>query len=175
MPGNVEGQRGARAVKASIPDVEITDQDGSRLHFYSDLIKGRTVAINFIFTTCTYVCPMQGENFSKLQRALGEKIGKDVFLISVSVDPANDTPQRLKAWGKKFDARPGWTLVTGEKSEIDTLLQALTGGPAIKGEHSPIVLVGNFDRGVWFRAYGLAESQRYLDLFDKALSKQYGK
>ncbi|HLL75605.1 MAG TPA: SCO family protein, partial [Pyrinomonadaceae bacterium] len=94
-----------------IPDVPVLDQDGRELNFYSDLVRGKTVAVNFIFTTCTTICPPLGATFARVQRDLGERAGRDVHLISVSVDPANDTPERLKAWGAKFKAAPGWTFV----------------------------------------------------------------
>src|SRR4026208_2489855 len=85
--------------KMVIPDVAVVDQDGNKLHFYTDLIKGKTVAINFIFTNCTTICPPLAATFARLQKELGEKAGKDVHLISISVDPLTDTPERLKAWG----------------------------------------------------------------------------
>ena len=103
----------------SIPDVELLDQDGRKIHFYSDLVKGKTVAINFIFTTCTTICPPMGATFASVQKELGDR---DVQFISISVDPVTDTPERLKAWRAKFKAGPRWTLVTGEKEKIDELL-----------------------------------------------------
>jgi hypothetical protein len=99
--------------KMTIPDVELLDQDGNKVRFYTDLVKGRTVAINFIFTTCTTICPPLGATFARVQKELGERAGRDVQLISVSVDPATDTPERMKAWGAKFHAAAGWTFVTG--------------------------------------------------------------
>jgi cytochrome oxidase Cu insertion factor (SCO1/SenC/PrrC family) len=162
----VEGRReGGVAARPRIPDVEVLDQNGRKLRFYSDLIKGKTVAVNFIFTTCTYVCPMQGGSFSKLQLALGDRLGKDVHLISVSTDPSKDTPERLKAWGARYGVRPGWTLVTGGKPEIDQLLRELTGEPAGTGKHAPAALIGDFDKGQWSGIYGLAEPERYLATF----------
>src|SRR6185503_7972296 len=110
------------ARKMVIPEVDVLDQNGSALHFYSDLIKGKTVAINFIFTNCTTICPPLGATFARVQKDLGNK---DVQFISVSVDPLTDTPERLKAWGAKFKAGAGWTFVTGNKPEIDQLLRAL--------------------------------------------------
>src|SRR4030095_10984245 len=100
-------------INMSIPDVNVLDQDGNALHFYSDLIKDKTVAINFIFTNCTTICPPLAATFARLQKEMGDKVGKDVHLISISVDPLTDTPERLKAWGAKFKAGPGWTFVTG--------------------------------------------------------------
>lgn len=155
----------------AIPDVAALDQNGKPLRFYSDLIKGKAVMLNFVFTSCTYVCPMQGANFSKLQAALGDRLGKDVSLISVSIDPLTDTPQRLKSWGARFGARPGWTLVTGSKAEMDRLLRALTGDPSGVSEHSAVVLIGNYDRGVWVRADGLDDPARLIQTLDNALHK----
>jgi protein SCO1 len=86
---------------------------------------------------------------------LGERLGKDVHLISISTDPETDTPAQLRAWGAKFGARPGWTLVTGEKAQIDEVVLALIGDIVRKGAHSPIVLIGSDVRGEWVQEYGL--------------------
>ena len=153
--------------KRSIPDAEVVNQDGKRIRFYSDLVKDKVVIVSFVFTTCALICPMQGESLSKLQAELGERLGSEVHLISVSTDPEGDTPERLKTWGLKFGARPGWTLVTGKKSEIDKVAVALTGAPAVKGEHSPAVFVGSDKTGRWIRAYGLAAPAKLAGLIDE--------
>src|SRR5919202_3095176 len=129
--------------KMNIPDVELLDQDGRKVHFYSDLVKGRVVAIQFIFTTCTTICPPLGATFARVQKELGERARRDVRLISISVDPATDTPERLKAWAAKFHAADGWTLVTGAKPKVDELLRALGAATASPADHSPTVLIGN--------------------------------
>src|SRR5262245_25654252 len=120
---------------SQIPDVRILDQNGKPLSFYSDLIKGRNVAINFIFTTCTNVCPVLTATFRRVQVEL-EKSQSDIKLISVSVDPTVDTPERLRDFADKFKAGPGWTFVTGEKSDIDTLLRQLGAGAGNKNDHT---------------------------------------
>jgi len=74
-------------------------------------VKGRVAALSFIFTTCTTICPLIGANLGRLQTELGQSLGEDISLISVSVDPATDTPQRMKAWGAQFGAKPGWSLL----------------------------------------------------------------
>ncbi|HWS88879.1 MAG TPA: SCO family protein [Pyrinomonadaceae bacterium] len=153
------------ASKMSIPDVELLDQDGRRVRFYTDLVKGKVVAVNFVFTTCTTVCPPLGATFARVQRELA---GRDVHLISVSVDPATDTPERLKAWGGKFKAGPGWTLLTGPKPQVDELLKALGAATASPSDHTPTVLVGNDARGQWTRAYGLARPAVLIKLIDAA-------
>jgi cytochrome oxidase Cu insertion factor (SCO1/SenC/PrrC family) len=106
----------------AIPDAPLLDQYGRPVRFYTDLVRGRVVAINFIFTTCQGVCPPMGATFGKLLKDLQ---GQGVRLISVSVDPVNDTPERLAAWSAKFGAGPDWTLVTGDKQDVDGLLRAL--------------------------------------------------
>jgi len=158
--------KGEGSGKLSIPDVVLLDQDGRKVRFFTDLIKGKVVIINFVFTSCTVVCPPLGANFARIQTALGERLGKDVHLISITRDPEMDTPAKLRTWGAKFGARPGWTLVTGEKAQIDEVLLALIGDIARKGEHSAIVLVGSDARGVWKQDYGLAAPARLLKLAD---------
>ena len=143
--------------KMVIPDVKVLDQHGNALHFYTDLIKDKTVAINFIFTNCTTICPPLAATFARLQKEMGDTIGKDVHLISISVDPVTDTPERLKAWGAKFKAGPGWTFVTGEKQEMDKLLNALGAAVSKREDHTPAMIIGNDRNGVWTRTYGLAK------------------
>lgn len=152
--------------KMRIPDVNVLDQHGNALHFYTDLIKDKTVAINFIFTNCATICPPLGATFARLQREMGDRIGKDVHLISISVDPLTDTPERLKAWGAKFKAAPGWTFVTGEKQEMDKLLNALGAAVSKREDHSPAMIVGNDSKGVWTRAYGLAKIPQIVGVID---------
>lgn len=171
------------ARKMVIPDVEVLDQHGNQLHFYSDLIKGKTVAINFIFTNCTTICPPLAATFARVQRDMGDKVGRDVHLISISVDPLTDTPERLKAWGGKFKAGAGWTFVTGNKQEIDKLLNALDASVARREDHSPAVIVGNDSKDIWTRTYGLAKTSQIVGLIlnvmegktDESLIKEMGK
>lgn len=154
--------------KMTIPDVELLDQNGNKIHFYTDLVKGKTVAINFIFTTCTTICPPLGATFARIQKELGERVGRDVRLISISVDPATDTPERMKAWAAKFHAAEGWTLVTGAKPDVDRLLLALGAATASPADHTPTVLIGNDAAGQWTRTYGLAHAGLIVKLIGDA-------
>jgi protein SCO1/2 len=149
-----------------VPDVALRDQDGREVRFYRDLVEGHKVLVNFVFTTCTTICPPMGATFGKVQAILGDRAGRDVRLISVSVDPAVDTPERLKAWAAKFGAGPGWTLLTGSKEEIDRLRRALGVYTADKSDHSPLVLAGDAGAGRWKRAYGLARPEELIALVD---------
>jgi protein SCO1/2 len=150
-----------------VPDVEVVDQDGTTLRFRTDLLRGRTVVVNAVYTECTNVCPMMGHAFARLQDALGDRLGKDVLLVSISRDPEHDTPARLAAWRKRFGAKPGWVAVTGRKAAIDALLQALTGDPARVGDHAAVALLGDGRTGRWLREYGAYEPARYLRLLEQ--------
>lgn len=147
-----------------IPDVEVVDQEGRKHRFYTDLVRGKTVVVNAIYTRCTNVCPLLGHAFRDLQTALADRQGRDVHLISVSRDPENDTPEDLAAWRRRFHGKPGWTFVTGKKEAIDAILELLTGDPAYPGGHSAIALLGDDTTGIWLRDYGAAEPERYEEL-----------
>ncbi|HEX9945152.1 MAG TPA: SCO family protein [Thermoanaerobaculia bacterium] len=151
----------------NVPDVPLIDQNGKPVHFYTDLVKDRVVAVNFVFTTCTTICPPMGANFARLQKILGDRAGRGVHLISVSVDPNTDTPERMKAWAQKFGAGPGWTLVTGDRDEVIRLLKALGVYTPSISDHSPLVLLGDDARHRWTRAYGLAAPARLAELIDE--------
>jgi protein SCO1/2 len=151
-----------------IPDVELLDQDGRKVHFYNDLVKKKTVVINFIFTTCTTICPPLGATFARIQKDLGDRTGRDVHFISISVDPATDTPERLKAWAAKFNAGPGWSLVTGEKPVVDALLAALSASTARPEDHTPTIIIGNDAKGQWTRTYGLSKPSQIIQIIENA-------
>jgi cytochrome oxidase Cu insertion factor (SCO1/SenC/PrrC family) len=157
-----------KPAKLEVPDVSLVDQDGRAVRFHTDLVKDKVVAVNFIFTTCTTICPPMGATFGKLRQMLGERAGKDVHLISVSVDPRTDTPERLKAWAAKFGSGPGWTLVTGDAAQVRRLLDAFGVSAASPAEHTPLVFVGNDATGEWTRAYGLAPPAKIAELIDHA-------
>ena len=156
--------------KMNIPDIEVLDQNGRKIHFYTDLVKGQTVVINFIFTTCTTICPPLGATFARVQKELGDKVGRGVRFISISVDPATDTPERLKAWGAKFHAGDGWTFVTGNKPQVDELLRVLGASSARREDHSPTVLIGNDAQGTWTRTYGLANTGQLVQIINDMMA-----
>ena len=152
--------------KIKFPDLVLLDQEGRKVRFYSDLIKDKVVVLSFFYTSCTYSCTMQGRTFSKLQSLLGERLGKSIFLISVSTDPAKDNPTQLKQWGKRYDVQTGWTLVTGEETKMDKLLIPFTGNPAGGGMHLPATFIGNDRTGVWTSAAGVFAPEELLKVVD---------
>ena len=162
----------ARPAEVEIPELELVDQDGQTIRFYEDLVADHLVAMNFVFTTCKTVCPPMGAIFGRLQDELRERGDENVQLISVSVDPVTDTPERLEAWSERFGLEPGWTLVTGPKERIDRLLKALEVFTPDFVTHSPTVLVGNAKTGNWQRTYGLAPASRIADLLEEVAAEE---
>lgn len=165
-----EHRTGTERISLSIPDVPVLDQDGRPHSFYSDLVRGKVVAVNFLYTSCTTACPLLGVAFAGVQERLGERVGRDVHLISITTDPATDRPARLKAWAARYQARPGWTLVTGARPDIVRLLRALGVSAADKEDHPTFVLIGDDRRGEWSRAWGLLPAAALTPLLERALT-----
>lgn len=156
--------------KYKIPDIAVVNQDGRKLRLYSDLIKNRVVVVSFFFTTCTLICPAQGQALAKLDEQLEGRLGEEVFFISISRDPQTDTVKNLKRWAKKFGVGPGWTLVTGEEEVMRKLLQDLASeGPAAES-HPPVLFIGNDKTGAWTTASSLAPAERIVKLIDQIAS-----
>jgi protein SCO1/2 len=145
-------------------DVELIDQDGRKVRFYTDVLKGKTVVVNAFFTTCTSVCPPMNRSMEKIQEALGERVGKDVFLVSLTVDPATDTPTRLKEYAAKFHARPGWMFLTGKKENLDWALYKLGQYVENKDDHKTVIIIGNEATGLWKKAFGMARVDELIHL-----------
>ena len=103
------------------PNLELTTQDGAKVHFYDDVLKGKIVAINLIYTHCQYSCPLETARLAQVQQILGDRVGKDIFFYSITLDPARDTPEVLKAYAEKYHAGPGWTFLTGKKEDIELI------------------------------------------------------
>jgi len=165
--------RAAGPTKISIPDATVLDQNGRKLRFYTDLVKGKTIAVNFIFTTCTTICPPMTANFAKVQKTMMAHGQKDFYLISVSVDPENDTPAKLKAYAEMFQAKPGWTFVTGTRAELQSIWQAFSvysGGA--KQDHAPTVVIGNDARHSWTYASGLTSANKLVAVIESIQESQ---
>lgn len=158
------------AAEKYFSDVELINQDGQKLRFYSDVLKNKVVIINTFFTTCTSVCPPLNRNFEKLQEALGDRLGKDAFLVSISVDPETDTPLRLKEYGRRFHARDGWIFLTGKKENVDWALYRLGQYVKTKDEHTTVVIIGNEPKGLWKKAFGLAKPEELVKIVEDVIA-----
>jgi protein SCO1/2 len=151
--------------RLQIPDLELVDQDGRAVRFVSDVVKDRVAVIDTVFTTCTTICPVMGVNYGRLAKTLKERLGHEVVMVSLSVDPANDTPARLKEWSAKFYTGPGWVLLTGPKSQVDTLLKALGLFTPERQDHQSSILIGNRSGG-WIRASALSSPDKWVKVID---------
>jgi protein SCO1/2 len=151
-------------------DVELINQDGQKVRFYSDVLKDKVVIINAFFSTCTSVCPPMNRNLEKVQEALGDRLGKDAFLVSITVDPETDTPPRLKEYSRRFHARPGWMFLTGKKENVDWALYKLGQYVETKGDHSTIIIIGNEPKGLWKKALGLAKSEELVRIVEDVIN-----
>ena len=136
------------------PNIELVTQDGKKVHFYDDLIKDKIVAIDLIYTHCEYACPLETARLVQVQKLLGDRVGKDIFFYSITIDPKRDTPDVMKAYMEKFHVGPGWTFLTGKKEDIDFLSKklGLWSDPAASLDgHTPHLLIGNEPLGQWMR------------------------
>ncbi|MNZ39642.1 hypothetical protein D3C78_571400 [compost metagenome] len=139
------------------PNTLLTDQDGQQLRFFDDLIKDKVVVINFIFTSCSDSCPLETARMRQVQKLLGDRVGKDIFFYSISIDPLSDTPEVLKAYAQRFQVGPGWKFLTGEFADVTDLRKKL--GLFIEGvdngrnkDHNLSLIVGNQATGRWMKA-----------------------
>jgi protein SCO1/2 len=144
-----------RALEPRIPDPVLVDQHGERHRFYSDLVKGKLVLMNSIYTTCPGTCPVQTAIFSQVQRKLGERAGSEVQMLSVSLDPVTDTPERLKEFAERFEARPGWLFLTGPKQDVTDVLQAMDLYSPDPAQHTPMAAIGHEPAGLWMKVINL--------------------
>src|SRR5215213_7958126 len=151
-------------------DVQLINQDGKPVRFYSDVLKGKTVVVNAFFTTCTSVCPPMNRNMEKIQEVLGDRVGRDVFLVSITVDPEVDTPARLKDYAQKFHAGPGWIFLTGKKENLDWALYKLGQYVEQKDDHKTIFIIGNEPTGLWKIAFGMANVAELVQVVESVVN-----
>lgn len=131
-------------------DLELVTQDGERVRFFTDVLKGHVVLINFIFTNCGHACPLLTRSLVSVADLLGDDVGKSVRFISISIDPARDDPAAMKAFAEKHGAnRPGWLFLTGEQANIDRIVKKLGSYSPDVEAHSTAVLAGNVPEHHW--------------------------
>jgi protein SCO1/2 len=138
------------------PNVPLITQDGKTVRFYDDVLKGKMVVVDMIYTHCKYSCPLETAKLAQVQRLLGDRVGKDIFFVSITLDPERDTPEVLKAYAQKFRARAGWTFLTGKKEDIKLIsrklgLLSLDQAPVNRDGHTPELMVGDVPTGQWMR------------------------
>lgn len=142
------------------PDLEVTDQDGRKLKFYSDVLKGNQVVISFIFTACEDLCPVTTARLTQVKALLGPSVSPKLRFISLSVDPENDTPEKLKAFGEAFGTGENWLLLTGSKETMTAINAKLGNRTTARSEHRNEVVLGNEPDGEWARNSAFIEPER---------------
>jgi protein SCO1/2 len=141
------------------PNVQLTSQDGQKVRFY-DLIKGKIVAIELMYTSCKYSCPLETARLAQVYRILGDRMGKDIFFYSITIDPDTDTPPVLKAYADQYQAGPGWLFLTGKSKDIETLSRKLGLYASSRTKDNPdghmaTLLIGDEGTGQWVRGSAL--------------------
>ena len=134
-----------------LADAELIDQDGKSIRFASQAVGDRLVVINFVYTSCGTICPLVSANFKRLQDKLATQTGREVWLISISLDPATDTPARLREYAARYKPRPGWLWLTGTQHNVEQVLKGLGTTTANFRDHAPLTLVGDARTGRWSR------------------------
>jgi len=145
-----------------IPNLPVVTQDGKTVQFYDDLIKGKIVIISFIYTSCTDICPLTTARLAQVEEKLGDLVGKDIFMVSMSVDPERDTPQRLKEYSDAFQTGPGWTFVTGKPEDIRALNFKFVERSQVLNEHRNEIVLGNDVTSQWQRDSAFADLTRLV-------------
>lgn len=160
--------------KDYFPNTELVNQDGQKVRFFDDLIKDKVVAINFIFTSCTDSCPLETARLLQVQKVLGDRVGKDIFLYSITIDPETDTPEVLKQYADKFKIGTGWQFLTGNKDDITALRKSL--GLFIDGidngrnkDHNLSLIIGNQSTGRWMKSSPMENPYILADRLGKTL------
>ena len=138
------------------PDVPLTTHTGRKVRFFSDLLDGRVVAINFIYTSCPDACTMETARMRAVQHILGDRLGEDVFFYSISIDPTHDTPEVLADYVAKWGVGPGWTFLTGAQADIDHLRKKLGVYTPLEergksNDHNLSLVLGNARTGRWMK------------------------
>jgi protein SCO1/2 len=167
MPGfGVAEPTAPNVVELDVPDAELLDQDGEPGKFVSSRIGDNIAAVTFTFTHCTTICPTLDGIFKRLQDDVADDLGEDVVMLTLSVDPVNDIPERLKQRADKLEAQEGWTFLTGEKDVVNNLLRALEVYTPNITEHPPTVFVVDGRRGVWTRLTGFPQPAKIVEVMN---------
>jgi protein SCO1/2 len=142
------------------PNVELTTADGQKVRLYDDLIRDKQVVFTFIYTNCTKQCAPMTANLARVQRLLGDRVGKDLFFYSISMDPKRDTPELLREYARAYKAGPGWTFLTGAEEDV-TRIRRKFGDMNSVEEHAARFHVGNDRVGQWMSTAAL-DDPKYL-------------
>jgi cytochrome oxidase Cu insertion factor (SCO1/SenC/PrrC family) len=161
--GSLYAQDQPAPVALPVPDIKVINQDGRHVRFNSQVVDGRIAIVTGFFTNCSSMCPFTQEKLAHVAKLLGPRMGKDVVIVSVSVDAENDTPARMKDWAEKFHIGRGWTLLSGNRAEVDTLLKSLGLFVELRQRHQSALMIGSAATG-WVRISSWTPSEKLAKL-----------
>jgi protein SCO1/2 len=164
---NQKSEPTAKSTRVDLRDQWVVDQDGRDLKFVSDVIGDNIVVMDFVYTTCTTICPVLSALFTQVQSKLGDDVGDEIRLVSMSVDPVRDTPQRLKAYSAKHRAGDGWLWLTGAKDDVEDILTGLGAYTPSFEDHPSMVLIGDPRTGEWKRLFGFPNPDRIVEIVNE--------
>ncbi|KAF1312137.1 SCO family protein [Pseudomonas sp. SG-MS2] len=164
----------AHQEKASVrfADVSLLDQDGMPVRLEKDLVGDHLVVMGFIYTSCTTVCPVVSSIMGKVQQQLGGRVGEEIRLVSISVDPQRDDSKRLQSYAKAFQHGPGWSWLTGSPYAITETLKGLGSFSADLSQHPPLIMVGDGHSGYWTRYYGFTDPAVLIDEINRLSARR---
>lgn len=162
----------AESVDVDLRDQPLVNQYGEDVRFVSDVIGDNIVVMDFVYTTCTTICPVLSALFTQVQTKLGDDVGGEIRLVSMSVDPIRDTPQRLKAYSAKHRAGEGWFWLTGAKPSVDDVLTGLGAYTTNFEDHPSMVLIGDGRTGEWKRLFGFPNPDRIVQIVNDLREKR---
>ncbi len=145
----------------TVPDVELVNQDGQKVRLKELLETDQPVIIDFIYGTCTTICPVLSAGYASLQKKLAKE-DRSVHLVSITIDPENDTPRVMKDYLKRYRAQPGWDFLTGSRADIDQVMTAFDAYIPDKMSHYPLNMIRNPKDGKWVRLFGIMSSREFL-------------
>ncbi len=165
----------AQGAQVAFADVPLLDQDGRALRLKDDLVADRIVVMGFVYTSCTTVCPVVSAIMQKLQKQLGDRAGREVQLISLSIDPLRDIPERLREFAGRYQSGPGWSWLTGSSEAVADTLKGLGTWTANYQDHPPLIMVGDGRSQQWTRFYGFTDPAVLLARVDElSAAREHG-
>ncbi|MEA2463538.1 MAG: hypothetical protein QOJ98_1285, partial [Acidobacteriota bacterium] len=151
-------------------ELPLVDQNGRTVDLYRDLMRGRTVVINAFFADCKNTCPMMANAYRAIQGRFPDRIGRDLALISITVDPVNDTPPRLKSLATQLEAKEGWYFLSGTQEQVSAALRKIGLFAPDREGHSNLFLIGNDRTGLWKKALGVANLDEVVEVVNSVVN-----
>lgn len=145
-----------------LPDVTLINQDGRNVRLKSLLESGKPVVVDFIYGTCTTICPVLSACYINLQQKLGVNSQK-VHLVSISIDPENDSPKVMREYLRRYRAKPGWDFLTGSRRDIDAVMKAFDAYIPNKMSHYALTLIRTPQSSAWIRVYGIMSTSEFME------------